>query len=243
MGQRETAMITVGEETEGGKFESFAFWTRFKSTPHFFITEDDKNGTVRRFVPDSTDWSDPWDILLGAGTSWYLLLDPSTMTYTWTPDLQQARRNAGDNFPGSEGLDQFDDHLYFISKILKKLVILNLLNGTYSEHSTDIGRFDAQPDQIVRIKLPDASDTLFFTQDGDNMNGIAARNSNGTYTIVNTVGHDEDETTGLAFSPDGKHMLFAVQDAGILYDITRDDGLGFHVEPPVILYDTEASTD
>lgn len=38
----------------------------------------------------------------------------------------------------------------------------------------------------------------------------------------------KDETTGLAFSPDGRHLYFAFQELGILYDITREDGLPFN---------------
>ena len=36
------------------------------------------------------------------------------------------------------------------------------------------------------------------------------------------------ETTGISFSPDGKHMYFAFQEDGMLFDLTRDDGLSFH---------------
>lgn len=36
------------------------------------------------------------------------------------------------------------------------------------------------------------------------------------------------ETTGITFSPDGKHMYFCFQDDGAMFDLTRDDGLSFH---------------
>ena len=40
------------------------------------------------------------------------------------------------------------------------------------------------------------------------------------------MGH-VSETTGLAFSPDRKHMYVAAQSPGIIYDVTRLDGLRF----------------
>ena len=44
------------------------------------------------------------------------------------------------------------------------------------------------------------------------------------------------ETTGIAFSPDGKHMYFAYQGDGILFDVTRTDGLTFfdYSNPPML---------
>jgi len=34
--------------------------------------------------------------------------------------------------------------------------------------------------------------------------------------------------TGLAFSPDARHLYFAMQDAGKIFDVTRTDGLPFN---------------
>lgn len=36
------------------------------------------------------------------------------------------------------------------------------------------------------------------------------------------------ETTGVAFSPDGKRMYFAFQEDGYLIEVRRTDGLSFH---------------
>lgn len=58
-------------------------------------------------------------------------------------------------------------------------------------------------------------------------NTVHARNRQGQYFAILETDVYEDETTGLAFSPDGKHLLFAYQETGVLYDITRVDGLPF----------------
>ncbi|GKY90973.1 hypothetical protein MPSEU_000070100 [Mayamaea pseudoterrestris] len=242
-GRRASRMLTVGEETNGAKFESFAHWTRNQSAPEFFVTEDDANSTLRRFIPDDPDWSDPWSMLIGSGSTTYLLLRPSDNTFRWTFDVDAARINGGENFPGAEGIDQIGNRLYFISKTAKKMFTLDLLDGTYTEQPTKIGRFDGQPDQIVRTAQDNAGDVFFFTQDADNACGISAKDDQGTYTLVDTLQTRIDETAGLAFSPDGRHMYFAMQKAGILYDITRDDGGGFHEQPSQIVYEKRSNSD
>jgi len=59
--------------------------------------------------------------------------------------------------------------------------------------------------------------------------GIHAKDSTGQfYTIAQDEGgFHSGETTGLAFSPDNKHMYVAYQSQGIIYDITRADGRAF----------------
>ncbi|GKZ00418.1 hypothetical protein MPSEU_000994700 [Mayamaea pseudoterrestris] len=236
-GQREAQIITVGEETDGGMFESFAYWIKDESAPQFFITEDVAYNTVRRFIPDSPDWSDPWSILLGQGETMFLLVNPSDKTFTWTSDVETARENAQENFPGTEGLDQYNDLLYIISKNRKVMLVLDLINGTYTEVYTQVGRFNGQPDQITRFKTSTADDTIFFAEDEDTNCGVFGRNVDGTYAVLTTVSRDDDSVTGLAFSPDGKHMYIGIQNAGILYDITRDDGLSFESEPSNVIYE------
>ena len=58
--------------------------------------------------------------------------------------------------------------------------------------------------------------------------GVHARDMNGRfYTIFESPVYT-DETTGLAFSPDGKYMYIAYQDNGKLFTIWRKDGFAFH---------------
>ena len=51
-----------------------------------------------------------------------------------------------------------------------------------------------------------------------------------------------DETTGLSFSPDGKHLYVAYQENGLLYDVTREDGLAFDAKSLDVKYHNSMSS-
>ncbi|GKY99065.1 hypothetical protein MPSEU_000862200 [Mayamaea pseudoterrestris] len=243
-GVRPSQVITMGRETKGGLFESFAYYNKNLLAPQFFATEDSSTGVVRRFIPDTPDWGDPWSILTGTGSVDYLLVDPTTMTFRWTTDLAAARMNANTHFPNTEGIDRRQQQLYFVTKVFKSMFILNLETYTYTNVTTDNGDFDGQPDQVIGMlgktdKAFRQEGWLFFTEDGGPNAGIFARNTQGEfYTILGHTNAElpNDETTGLSFSPDGKHMYFALQLAGLTYDISRLDGLPFYARTLNIKY-------
>jgi sugar lactone lactonase YvrE len=127
-----------------------------------------------------------------------------------------------------EGIDVLANQLFFVSKVRKRLYILNLDDLTYTSSTTQRGLFDGQPDQLQRFIGTDGDELLYFTEDGGSEAGIHCRNDLGQFvTILESPVYPGDETTGLAFSPDGKHMYLSYQDAGLLFDITRTDGLPF----------------
>jgi len=66
--------------------------------------------------------------------------------------------------------------------------------------------------------------------------GVHGRNIAGQYLTVLESHELSDETTGLAFSPNGMHMYVAYQDNGLLFDITRTDGLPFHAKTLNVKY-------
>jgi hypothetical protein len=99
-GVRKAAVITLGKD--GGRFESFAYDIRNLDVPYFYVTEDRSNGPLQRFAPDDPDWNDPWGVLYGDGTTDYLVLNPSSGTYSWTTDKELAKKNAKDSYPNSK---------------------------------------------------------------------------------------------------------------------------------------------
>ena len=146
----------------------------------------------------------------------------SSGRYEWTRDFARGTESATRYFPNCEGIDVRGNELYFISKVLKVLFTLNLDNGTYKRTSTVIGRFGGQPDQVNHY-----SNVLYFNEDGGRPAGVHARTLGGQfYTLLESPTYS-DETTGLAFSPNKKHLYVAYQDNGFLFDITRNDGNPF----------------
>jgi hypothetical protein len=234
-----------------GDFESFAYDIRDFNRPRFFVTEDNNRGALRRFIPSNPNWDDPWTILHGDGTLEYLVLAPigggrddTVGAYYWTTDLDLARANAEFFYRYTEGLDVYDNEVFVVSKTQKSLFIFDLDGNTYRRFSTDFGLFDGQPDQMKRlikngssnvefssvfdVNEPEEEPLLYFCEDSGQENGIHARDANGWfYTILEST-NGSRETSGLAFSPDGKHMYFSFQLQGTIFDVWREDGLPFY---------------
>jgi hypothetical protein len=148
-GVREARPITLG--MDGGLFETFAYDVRDRNEPHFFVTEDHFEGALRRFTPDSANWSDPWNILYGPGETEFLTLTPDSSgtagQYGWTKNHETGKANAALHFQNAEGMDVYENELYFISKRFKSLFMLDLDTGTYTNQTTRHGLFDGGPDQ------------------------------------------------------------------------------------------------
>lgn len=188
-------------------------------------------------------------MLQGPGAVDYLVIDPTSDdqgTYSWTTNFNLARASARQHFPNGEGIDVYENELYFISKAQKMMYILDLDSNTYTRHSTREGLFAGQPDQIVRLtgntSIQDEG-LLYFTEDGT-VAGVHARNQNGDFFTILESREYADETTGLSFSPDAKHLYIAYQDNGLLFDVTRIDGLPFSAKTLNVKYhNTPATAD
>jgi hypothetical protein len=187
---------------------------------------------LERITPTDPDWNNTWDILHGPGSIDYLILQPSqdgssNGTFFWTTNRAFAEQNARQNYPHSEGIDVYENQLFFVCKQIRKLYVLDLDAGTYTRSSTESGLFDGGPDQLKRI-INDEEGLLYFV-DGGVDSGIRARNTKGRFFTIVESPILPGEAAGLAFSPDGKFMYVAYQDVGMLYAIwRRDGGLPFH---------------
>ena len=228
-GERAAEKTVLGE----GTMESAAVDYRDPAVPRFFVTEDAKDGPVRRFTPSSEvvmqakEINDPWILLHDTnGTMEYLVLDENT--FHWSMSEKEGRSSAKDNFPGVEGIDIVDNMLYFVSKSNKMLWTLDMDAGTYESSSTISGAFENQPDQIKSITGSNGVLYMYFTEDGSKANGVHGRDKyHRSFTILEGRDKYTSETTGLAFSPDNMHMYVAFQKQGTLFDCSREDGYSF----------------
>lgn len=197
--------------------------------PVFFVTEDHEHGALRRFEAQSRGWG----ALHSSGNTKYLrFLD--NRRFTWTTSESAGRQSASRYYPNAEGISYHDGILYFVSKEVKALFILDLNNLTYKRETTGgtnlsgRGSFNAQPDQIV---FGANKRYLYFTEDGGSSPGVFVRDQDGTYyTIFQGIPggrYDGDETVGVALTPDRMRLYAGIQDAGVLFEFSRDDGRPF----------------
>ena len=243
---------TVIGENGGRKFESAACDDRKMIDLKCFATIDSSTGELRRFTPNATilenaiytnDYS---EVLHHKGTLDYLILEGEG-EFHWTQDLSKAQANANALFPGAEGIDVHDGTLYFVSKRKKKMFILDLDANTFEELPTMSGTFKGQPDQIAHIigDDPNQNSFLYFLEDGGDECGIFARDmkENKFFTILEKIANDSEgeETTGLAFCDNHKRLMFALQETGNIYEVTREDGLPFYGAILNVKYHTENS--
>mmetsp|Transcript_17430 Transcript_17430/g.26044 ORF Transcript_17430/g.26044 Transcript_17430/m.26044 type:complete len:855 (-) Transcript_17430:362-2926(-) len=225
----------------GGNYESFAYDARDRFNPTFYVTNDSSSGSLVRFTPDantvqqaeqSGDYS---NVLTTSGTLEWLMLHPvsgsagdASGTFSWTSSRNTADSNANQFYQNTEGIDIRNGLLYFVTKRSKHLYILDLDALTYTKTSTVSGAFDGQPDQIKRILDQDPeSEMLYFCEEASSDNGIHARDYEGNFYTIIDSDTLSSETTGLAFSPDNKHMYISYQSDGLIYDIVREDGYPF----------------
>ena len=173
-----------------------------------------------------------WDLLHGPGTTDYLYFIPGTNRFEWTRDIEKGRRTAAEYFPGSEGISFRAGLLYFVSKKLFRLFILDLDEMTYKFEDTRTGlmiggdgTFTSHADHLFHL----SDDVLYFTEDGGRTPGIYGRvTSTGHYfAVFEALAYKTDEATGLAFSPDWRRMYVCIQENGLFFEITRADGKPF----------------
>ena len=226
----EPRRTVLGED--GGAFESFAYDARDRSKPHFFYTEDHRRGPIRRFTPTTPDWDNPTEMLHREGIIEYLVLENFDWkgvngTFYWSDDRDLGEENAMLNFPYTEGIDCTPDgRLFFANKARALLFELDLDSNTWSRSSVQGGAFDGKPDTTARI-LNDPADIIYMTEDGGDDAGVHGRDKDNNYYVILESPLYHEETTGLAFSPDGRRMYVAYQKNGILLDVWREDGLPF----------------
>jgi len=221
----------------GGNFESVAVDNRNPLQPIFFVTEDAQYGALRKYTPVASTTTADFNIVHAAGGTHEYLVFVNSTHFKWSTDLQEGRNSQAASFSYCEGIDFHNGYLYFVSKTLYKLFVLNLDNGTYTSSSTQYGSlgtgggvFNDQPDQIVR----NGGDYLYLTEDGGSTPGVYSihKPTGAKYAIFQGYSTSlvNDETTGLAFSPDGTKMYAAFQDCGCLLEFSRDDGMSFDGE-------------
>lgn len=182
---------------------------------------------MRRFRANGNGW----DALHTDGETTYLRILNGNK-FEWTTNKWAARDSAKKYYPNSEGIQFHENKLYFLAKEIHRLFILDLKNKTYKMEYTGKkfygeGSFSSQPDQNY---FGPTRKFMYYTEDGGSTCGVYGRYEDGTYFTLFQAkwgAYDDDETVGIALSPDNKRFYAGIQDAGLIFEFTRDDGLPF----------------
>jgi hypothetical protein len=213
--------------SEGGSFEAFAYDARDRSSTSYYVTEDTEDGALRRYRPPSNTALN-WDLLHGTSGTLDYLEFVSNQKFRWTTSLSKGRASAKANYPNSEGIAIHDGKLHFVSKVNKQLFTLDLDQLTYTVVSTKTsalpggGTFGDQPDHLISTN----SGTLILSEDGGTTPGLFTYDGSKFLSYFES-NYNNDEVVGIAFSPDHKFLFAVIQDAGLLFQISRDDGQKF----------------
>lgn len=254
----------LGEEIEGGEiwqvdpngryektamgskgfYETIAFYfddsnNRF----HAYATRDTEESVLTRYIANDKGMKcyrkqkdeDRWCTLSNGDIDYLVISGGSKGTFSWTKDFDLARKKTWE-YPNAEGIVIANGLLRFVSKVKKRLFVLDLEKGEYFYESTRRDNFNDQPDQIVFNR--NNADIMIMCEEGGYNAGLFGRKeTNGKYFsfLKGVATWDGEETSGVSWSPDSKHLYFAYLERGILYDCTRDDGLTFD-DPYDIVY-------
>jgi secreted PhoX family phosphatase len=199
---------------------------------HLYLTEDESDGRLYRFVPARLTANGYADLTSGrlevavvqpdSSVQWKPVSDP---TGFWTPTRLQVPESTP--FKGGEGIWYHAGVVYFATKGDNRI-------WAYAVASSTLRIFyDAAtvPNPILRgvdnVTVSPAGDVL-VAEDGDDMQIVALLPDGSSKPIVQISGQPESEITGPALSPDGRRLYFSSQRgptgdllvAGITYEVT-----------------------
>lgn len=176
-----------------------------------YMTEDRPDGRLYRFTP--TKWGD-----LSAGAlhvakrsstgsvTWLAISDP--LAATTATRYQQSTSTA---FNGGEGIciDDPGRKLWFSTKGDNRIWQFDLAAQKITVYSQGGGStVMSGVDNLARDRF---TGDLLVAEDGGNMEVVLVHPDKTLSPLLRVVGHDGSEITGLAFSPNGKHLHFASQ--------------------------------
>lgn len=220
---------TLLGDSNGGRYEAVAVDNRDPHKPVFYVTEDHKFGALRRFVANGQGW----DALHSDGDTSFLLIKDDK-TFEWTTNQNDAMKSANKYYMNTEGIAFDNGFLYVMAKVEQKMLTLDLDRMTYETELSGkkfhgAGSFSNQPDQLI---VGPSRNFLFYTEDGGDSPGVFVRFSGDEMYSCMFEGipggvYDGDETVGIALSPNKMRFYAGFQDAGVIMEFTRVDGLPF----------------
>ncbi len=211
-------------------------WT--PASGQVYLTEDEPDGCLYRFVPDrfrADGWPD-----LDVGTLQVAVLDAQSSTLSWAqvPDPRPrfherpTRRqvDAAARFDGGEGCFHADGGVYFTTKGTDQVWRLDIATQTL-QVIYDRGT-SAEPilSGVDNVTVSSGGDVL-VAEDGGDMQ-IVVVGADGTIApLLQIPGQPDSEIAGPAFSPDGSRLYFSSQ-RGNPFGSDEGPGITYEVSGP-----------
>lgn len=201
---------------------------------HIYLTEDESNGRLYRFVPDQLTEAGHPDLTAGTlevavvtvdedgggDVAWVTVPDPLASGEVPTR-LQVAEATV---FNGGEGIWYHDGVVYFATKgddrVWALTIASNKLRVLYHRATSETPILSG----VDNVTVSCCGDVL-IAEDGGSMQIIVILPSGELRPLMQIVGQDSSEVTGPAFDPSGTRLYFSSQRAeglsnGITYEIS-----------------------
>ncbi len=182
-----------------------------------YLTEDQPDGCLYRFTP--YEMMDSGHVSLDEGflevaevivsghakiIRWHRLPDPSAAAIETRKQVKHCTQ-----FNGGEGIWYYGGKVYFTTKGDNRVWVYNTQN-----HSLHIIYDASHYTSPILIGVDDITSNelgeLLVAEDKGNMQIVILSGST-IKPLLQLVGHDQSEITGLAFSPDGSRLYFSSQ--------------------------------
>ncbi len=191
-----------------------------RTTGHIFLTEDDPNGRLYRFVPTT-----PGN--LSSGTLTAAKVAGSAVTWVPTSTAGPDRQSTTTAFNGGEGAWVHRNVLYFTTKGDDRIWALDIAAQTISVFYDRAATPGAALGGVDNICAHNRSNDLYIAEDGDNMEICVIAAIDGQPTVapfLRVDGQSASELCGPAFNSAGTHLYFSSQrgtdGTGITYEVT-----------------------
>ncbi len=189
------------------KHEAIAFDTQGR----LYLTEDETDGRLYRFTPSlsgnlNSGLLEVAQVSGGEGAvQWHAVADPSASTIE-----TRYQVGASTAFDGGEGICFRAGVIYFTTKgddrVWAYTVDRQQVSIYYDRH-TDPNPILSGVDNIIVTP----SNELIVAEDGGDLQIVVIAQDQTLRPLLQLVGHDKSEITGLAFDPSGKRLYFNSQ--------------------------------